>query len=552
MSELSRLRQELRQAFGSPFELPVVPGELSRQISLLERSLGGGGGGGPPRDRMREAVAAFWESGRCGTVAVARLVCFGAIERFWPARPALIEDAQAFLKLLRDLDDFASAPRALRRCYRGLVHCYFAYDPEAEDVPQSAVSNWRKLREYLDARLEAIRVLGFEPEWTVALREHRNLVTEEPVSRYAESALRGDMVAFSRVCQAVEIADTSWVVRRLVLAQVEWATEQVDDGFKSYVGPLLATLERYPIVKSVGLAALINRYAEAKDREEHSELREAAIAAWGNPLLELNRPKWSRVTDTARRMVAGWTTRILIRQFFEVLSHDRHTDRRRLQFWERYYESMDSVYYALGPTARCSMSPDIRKLREIMGSNQLGLSQGGKPTNNAFIMVIGRYVAVEFGLKGNASFIFKKDALPFGLIGEVYGDSSGLKHHLRKHRLLHTDTSHGTWESEFERVLGTLGIRPEQTSIAGTSRQLLGGHTRARPSPISQREPLARDMLLNFFRAHGITFSDKTRFGGALTVNYRERNGAIAEKLREWGFEYGPTKRVWYRREWPS
>jgi hypothetical protein len=37
--------------------------------------------------------------------------------------------------------------------------------------------------------------------------------------------------------------------------------------------------------------------------------------------------------------------------------------------------------------------------------------------NNAFIMCIGEHVVVEFGLKGNACFIFKRDRLPFRCSG---------------------------------------------------------------------------------------------------------------------------------------
>jgi hypothetical protein len=214
----------LRQALGERLELPAIPGELARQIALLKSGLGDAGGK-PPRDRMREAVAEFWRSGTCANVSMARLSCFGVIERFWPDRPALIEDSEAFLKLLRAVDGFSTEPRSFRRCYRGLLHCYFTFDPKFEAASPTVVANCRRLREFLDARIEAIAVKGYEPEWATTLREHRNLLTTEPVRRYAAAALKGDMEEFSQVRRAVEIADTSWVVRELLLAQVQWATE---------------------------------------------------------------------------------------------------------------------------------------------------------------------------------------------------------------------------------------------------------------------------------------------------------------------------------------
>ena len=158
-------------------------------------------------------------------------------------------------------------------------------------------------------------------------------------------------------------------------------------------------------------------------------------------------------------MVRNWLNLKLIQQFFTVLAEDRHTDQRRVRFWEKYHTQVDEIFFALGPNAAHSRSTDIRRLREQMGPHLLGLARPGNSANNAFIMKMGSHYIVEFGVSGNACFVFHADNLPFRLAGDVSADSEGLKHPRRVHRLLHVDRSYDPWEDEFQRTLAGLGIR---------------------------------------------------------------------------------------------
>ena len=54
-------------------------------------------------------------------------------------------------------------------------------------------------------------------------------------------------------------------------------------------------------------------------------------------------------------------------------------------------------------------------------------------------MCIGNFVVVEFGMTGNACYIFRRDQLPFGLDGDLAGNSTALKHASFVERLLHKD-----------------------------------------------------------------------------------------------------------------
>ena len=235
-TELSRLRTSLRETLGRSFDLPEVPRELPKQTEALMAWLGAGAGGGkPPRDRMREAIAAFRQTKRLATLGEARLVCFGAAERLTPMQPSLIEEEQWFLHLLAEVDDFHTEPRGFRRCYRGLLSTYFLYDPDATAQDQAGPKCHRKLRHYLATRVDRIRVEGTQLAWVEAIDAHRNLVSEDPVSRYGAAMLRGDSSEFDQVRGGLEIDENSWLLRRLVLAQVRAAVSESDERFRGYV-----------------------------------------------------------------------------------------------------------------------------------------------------------------------------------------------------------------------------------------------------------------------------------------------------------------------------
>lgn len=548
MNELHRLRQSLQGMLLADLQLPPVPTQLRTELTKLEQYLGSGGPGSrPPQDRMRKAVANFWQYQDFSNVGEARLTCFGAIERFELHQPALIDDASAFQRLLDAIDRYSSNPRSFRRCYRGLVDCYFSYDPDATDVTTIGCENWKRLQDYLNAKFEHVRLRGYEPRWVVGLETHRNLLTAEPVHRYAAAALRGDDTEFRDACALVEVSETSWIVRRLVLAQVAMAAGLPDHRFMPHVSPLLKILNEHAVVRHQGLAQLVNRYAEASVREEHRSLREATIGAWGNPLLQLNRPRWGQVTDQGRRMVANWLKLGLIQGFFEILSEDSATDHRRVKFWKRYHDQIDGMYFALGANARYSRSPDIKELRKEMGDLQLTLVRGGASANNAFIMLFGSYAVVEFGMSGNACFVFDREKLPFSLHGEIAGDRTGLKHDDRRSRLLHVDTSMGKWEKEFERVLDRLGIRAEaprerEARLSDTSK--VGSQQTQTAEP-----EFSRKHLQELAQQYGLKIEDRRWRGGALWVLGSGPVGTAAAQLAKWGFRWADRKNGWYRSE---
>ena len=541
MSAWQTLENALREALVSRPERLSVPAALTREIEALKQVLRGSGSAQPSRDLLQEAIRRFREAGELSNLSMARSVCYGSSIRFGQSEPPLIEGA-IFRQLLLRIDEYLEEPRRYRRCYRGLLHTYFIYD--GEKAPEIGQRNWTFLRTYLEQHRRAIRAEGVTPDWVNSIDDNANLLSNDPVSRYGPALLDGQTEVVDRFCSHLEIADASWLVRKLVLAQVEAATREVDHGFHRRVQPLLKVLSGYPLLEDAGLQLILNRYAQIESPPLHPELRDRAMECWGSPWLELRQVNWSRVSKEAQQLVATWIKLDLIREFFEALSEDRQTDKRRLQFWQQYHESIGDMYFALGPSVLSARGADIKRLRERMADHLLTLTDGGGAHNNAFIMMMGKYIVVEFGTKGNACFVFDAHDQPFVLKRTIAGDSTGLKHPAHKHRLLHMNSGDTQWEQKFRRVLSKCGLHPQHVSSHPNTNVGERQTSQVRASGVTRTEFLA------FLNKNGVLWDDKTAKGGNLKVLHARFTDPIAEQLKEWGFAYS-GRQFWYRREWP-
>jgi hypothetical protein len=390
-----------------------------------------------------------------------------------------------------------------------------------------------------------------------AIANHENLTTENPCVRYGLSLLNGDDGEFRDAQHKLQISEASWVTKQLVLAQVEAGTSLDDGGFRGHISQLLSVLDSHPVVLNRGLANILDRYRESAVFELHSALRDFAVSKWGNPWLSSNSARWNLVSEATRSMVADWLKLELIHNFFSLLAEDRTSDTRRLRFWQRYHKHIDDMYFALGRRAAKSTSPDFQELRKRMAGRVLGLDSAGASENNAFIMCIGNYVVVEFGIKGNACFIFKRSELPFNLGGHVAGDATALKHPSYVERLLHTHQFPEPWEKTFETVLARLlSIRPSDADaiplgLSGPSaspapfvRQPMNHPTSAglRIDPVYSRQKLER-----FCAGKGFRVRDLTGVGGNLWIETSDKDESISPQLRAWGFSHRKG-RGWWRR----
>jgi hypothetical protein len=264
-------------------------------------------------------------------------------------------------------------------------------------------------------------------------------------------------------------------------------------------------------------------------------------------------------------MVSGWLKLALIRQFFNLLSADGANDKRRLKFWVRYHEKIDDMYFALGSAARAHRGKDFIDIRKKMQGRQLDLYGPGSQENNAFIMMIGNLCVVEFGMTGNACYIFRRDQLPFALAGEIAGDHTALKHESHIQRLRHNDTLAESWEDKFQRTLAALlrgnqeflvtslatkrpGFAERQAAFVGSP----AGVTNPPSSSVSRREnattltprPLHPE-LVQLCQTGKIAMEDNRAKGGNIWILTEHADRYMSSRLLHWGFSYKAGKGWW-------
>ena len=548
MGSLDRLRRALKTTNAEAFEgLAFEHKELDREVQRLKAWVGGNRAATPPANLIRDALGRFVKVSRTENLRETRLVAFGCVDAIDQGY-RLIEDPERFPKLLECVDRYREEARPFRRCYRGLLNGYFTFDPTSEWSREYGRRNWETLRSYLHSRIASLNDGGLVPEWVEAITEHANLVTADPCGRYGLSLLKGEGDESSGALRRLGVSEASWVTTRLILSQVEAAASLSDAEFSGYIRQLLDLLDRHPVVANSGLAVILTRYRACRNAGPHADLREFSIGHWGNPWLSSNSARWSHVAEPTRLMVADWLKLDLIREFFNLLAEDGSSDTRRLKFWQRYHKQIDDMYFALGRRAANSGSSDFRELRRKMEGRVLGLDAAGARENNAFIMCIGGYVVVEFGIRGNACFVFRRSALPFGLSGQVAGDATALKHSSHVERLLHIDRAREPWERVFEKTLGTLlSIRPTPGMAplaTGPGEHGPGERPVLWPERYIAPE-YSQASLDEFCLERGLTVWDLTQQGGNLWVTTDDASEQVNRRLRAWGFFYREGRGWW-------
>jgi hypothetical protein len=283
------------------------------EFSILEEELprlrGWAGTGTGPGLEVLEAgdlaaaVRTFRESGTLNGIGHARLVCYGCTSEIDSS--TLIEEPRRMAPLLEYIDRYRYFPRPFRRCYRALLDAYFSYDPE-ESGSEDGKEGWRQVWVFLERRKNLLETPGADPEWVTALLENRNVLTRDPTSRYGMAALEGNYTAFDSMRARLGIADESWLMRRLVLSELEAAVQLNDEHFKSVVVRLLVLFAKHPLLLDYGLGKVIDRYALSARTEAHARLRDFAVRNWGDPRRPSNAPHWSGVQPASSEMVAGW------------------------------------------------------------------------------------------------------------------------------------------------------------------------------------------------------------------------------------------------------
>ena len=534
MTALDALRVSLaavnaRFVVGS-FGEPKVMGRIADH---LERTFGEGRA--PDEELVVKILRDFIRTGTLAGYRDIKNACYGMLVPVHGNR-SVASSLDSTKLLLSIVEQYRSDPKKLKRCFQGLLSAYFSID--GCDSNSEAHPQWLALKGRLADWLSKLQGIKPRPDWLDAALAHRNLFGNELTDRYGAAVLCGDRVEFEGVCDRLRVEPHSWVRRRVVISAIEVAAKKGDAGFRAHLDSLIELIEANPGIRTEGVTKLLNRYAQQVSTSEHFLLRTYAVGTFGNPLITANRSRWFQVSQEGREMVANWLKGFLIERFFELLSHDGRTDKRRPKFWLRHRGSIDTMWFILGSSAMKNRNDDFKKLRETMGNQCLSL-QGATAGNNAFVMKIGKIYVVEFGEKGNATFLFDQGALPFELASK-YLDLPELKS--TRNRLLHKD-GHDAWEDKFADALARYGVYPDNP----LPRQRATRPTTAPPtlSGVSTRNNF-RQVFKQFCNERGLPYDDRAK-RGHIVVYVDSGNSVVSGKLREWGFTYYPGSQRWVK-----
>lgn len=494
----------------------------------------------PPLDRIQAAMGQFLMTSTLESFQDIRLVSYGAAIPLDIYQIRLIEKKDHFPKLLDIVDGYRDRPKAFRQLYRGLLASYFSYDPENQYAKDSGPEHWKRLRRYLNDHIDGLQTEGFNPDWIAVLHEHRNLLTDDPCSRYGEALLAGSSDEFEEAGRQLGFSGTSWVARAVVNARIDTVIRRPDQEFKAHLSELLKLLSdrRYAPLLNASLAKLLERYSKTEPIVVHQELCNFAVEHWKNPWLPINQNRWALVSESTRNMVARWLKRELMKSFFELLSADGSNDTRRLDFWVNY-EDQISIYFALGKHAMQNQEPSFCILRQKMDGILMKLHGGGSKENNAFIMVIGDYTFVEFGMPNHAVYIYSSQKLPFKLDG-LHEISRSILQDIQHctDRWQHRDNVHNydRWEQRFNAYLyQNFGIRV--SNIQEIPEPWRSGSYYTTGNETHYR---------SFCQALNLDIEDARPFNGYLWIKTDDQTSIINQQLRAWGFAYRPGK-GWYR-----
>jgi hypothetical protein len=527
----------------------------------------------PPSDprAMSAAVAAFRRTGIAASFRELKYVCLGAGSLDDRGR-ILISDDRLRGKLLAAADA-AGDTRRQTKCLQALLRSYWTFPLHAESTDVVAVEGFRAVGAWLERKRHSLeKAAGRKPGWMTPLAEHSNLLGSDPCEKYGPALLQGDTSSLNSAVESLAIPTDSWVRQEAVYSRMRSASKLGEEDFKSVLDKLL------PIATGKGdvfipkalrikcVALLTSRYSRCLATTEQMALRDAAVSIIGNPWLR--RAAWDsavvdsrgRPDDGAREMINGWLKRRLIRDFFELLSADGIGDTRRLDYWLRFEPFVGDMWFALGADTQSRRGEEFDDFRQRAQGLLLDLDQT-TADNNAFIMRVGEYLAVEFGAKGNAFYLFRWESIPSTLSQKLRSSKErssisihGLKNRNHIDRLIHRDSESAglTWEQKFDYVICPLiGHRPEESA------RRLGQSFKPRTKPAAKRvvaeQTGADDLsasvsmagLAKFAASWRVSIEDLRPKGGALWVRTDESIGAVAYALRRWGFNYKAGKGWW-------
>jgi len=174
----------------------------------------------------------------------------------------------------------------------------------------------------------------------------------------------------------------------------------------------------------------------------------------------------------------------------------------------------------------------------------------GSPYNNAFIMKIGSFMVVEFGVTGNATYVYNAQDLKLdSMRRDVAIHALKARNHVA--RLIHKKAD---WEASFDAwLLPRVGWKPE-TRAAGSSRSVDAYLRPAAAATVSEPQrppapPRAVQSIVavtELIRTYRLDFRDSRLTSGGFWILHDDSDVMLNEKLLRLGFQYR-ARRGWWK-----
>ncbi len=414
------------------------------------------------KDRIISAIEAYRTNRYLSGIRQARFACYGCVQAIGGAHYRLIEDRPLFGELLAYLARHRHRTRLFRKCYRGLLGAYFAYDLDSKGVTSDGRSNQEELRQFLDRYRELLVSTEFTPAWVSALTMHPQLLAADPCAAYGFDALRGNWSALDDISERLSIGSDSWLMRKLVFAQVDAVVALDDDVFERYIESILLLLDSHPLHAASALAMLLDRLSRCARAEVGATLGEHAVTLWGNPWLANNVQQWL-CTLAARDMVARWLKRHLLQGFFSIFADDTAANRRRAEFWDIYCDDLVGMYFAMGKAAFAHRNSSYFKFRRDAKGLVVRIAEA-TPDLHVLILQFEQHHVVELNKNNSVAYFYetRHGTPPFYLskgwidIGALSVSKvvEGTSLTSKAKSLRHLDEGSLAWEGVFARELG--------------------------------------------------------------------------------------------------
>lgn len=192
--------------------------------------------------------------------------------------------------LLRKYENDAYSGDLWRLTWYSLLNSYLTYDL-ARTTTEAGMAGFSKLRRLLNRTWPSIDKQSGElavPDWVRILREEDQLLSDNPVEKYARDYLAGNTDHIKALAENLGIPASSWFWQELVLGAVRHATQGNDEEFRSQILMLIELVKTAPVYRDKAIAEILNRYYKCSSRTVHPELRDFVIHAsiWKNPKLK--------------------------------------------------------------------------------------------------------------------------------------------------------------------------------------------------------------------------------------------------------------------------